>query len=460
MTKQVDVGLFFGESFYEVIFTERPSNVVLFSNAFFNLKDPFKTKFPKLFQAISAESQSEIKINSVYVGYRYLERIFKFKLGGSVAQVVTKGFEHWLSAHQFNKVETLFSLKSAPDLSSTEMIFSVDEKINPLGGVEKELTTESISSLIAELKKKEAKRICLNLVNSHKNPSHNQMIKAALIENQFEVFDALDFGATSDSLSWRTSLIESSLAGTFNELKSEITEALQVFVPAENVHFLISNSSTKNSRNILSGLFALEESFFHFAKTKYKLPDHYDVIHLGLENFSVWINSDDTWQSPWGPTSLKVKKRIDLKVQPTNSFHLNSFEDVEISFNEESFEPGPMCLGRGKIPCVYDILNCGTVLPELQKKIRDSFWALARSSNGKHTADKAFDEFRTVIWNRILIESSLLTSSETTVFYGDFSPQFETKAKDFFKTKNLVFISQKEFPKSWLSLLKGRLEFT
>jgi hypothetical protein len=48
MTKQVDVGIFFGESFYEVILTERPSDSIVFSGSFFNLKEPYKTKLPKL----------------------------------------------------------------------------------------------------------------------------------------------------------------------------------------------------------------------------------------------------------------------------------------------------------------------------------------------------------------------------------------------------------------------------
>ena len=62
MTKQVDVGLFFGESFYEVILTERPSDAILFSESFFNLKDPFKTRFPKIIQSLDA-----VKIEAVYI---------------------------------------------------------------------------------------------------------------------------------------------------------------------------------------------------------------------------------------------------------------------------------------------------------------------------------------------------------------------------------------------------------
>jgi len=451
MTKQVDVGLFFGESFYEVILTERPSDSIVFSGSFFNLKDPYKTKLPKIFQTLDS-----IKVENVYVSYRYLERIFKFKLGGSVAQIVTKGYEGWLGFHQHNKRETLFSLKAPPDLSSLDMTFSLNEKIAYDGSIQTPLALDELNELVNDLKKNEAKRVCLSLVNSHKNPIHRNQIKSVLTQNQFEVFDANDLGDESDIHSWRTSLIEASLAGTFNEMKSEIAEALQSVVAPENIKYITNNSGNLNCRNILSGLFALEESFFEHAKTKFKLPDKFDVIHLGLENYSVWLNETEYWESPWGPTSVRAKKRIDLKVQPTNSFLLNSFEEVEISATEESFEPGPMCLGRGKIPCVYDVLNSDSVSAELQKKIKDSFWALARSARGRHTMEKSFDEFQYVIWNRILTESSTLVNNETVVIYGNIPLSFTSKAKEIFNMKNLVFISQKDFPKAWLAIKHGR----
>jgi hypothetical protein len=453
MTKQVDVGIFFGESFYEVILTERPSDSILFSGSFFNLKEHYKTKLPKLLQSFE-----NIKIENVYVSYRYLERIFKFKLGGSVAQLVTKDYEGWLGLHQQNKKETFFTLKAPPDLSSLDMVFSINEKINCDGSIQTPLSAEELNKIVGDLKKKEAKRVCLNLVNSHKNPAHRDQIKMALVENQFEVFDACEGGLESDIATWRTSLIEASLAGTFNEMKSEITEALQTVVAAENVIYVTNKSATSTRRNILSGLFALEDSFFDHAKNKFHLPDKFDVIHLGLENFSVWLNEDEFWQSPWGQTSIRSKRRIDLKVQPTNSFDLNIFGEVEISQNEESFEPGPMCLGRGKIPCVYDVLNSENVSAELLKKIKDSFWALARLSTGRHTQEKTFDEFRNVIWDRILMEASCLVSNESIVIYGDLPKSFEARAKSLMKAKNIVFISQKEFPKSWLALLRGRAE--
>ena len=304
MTKQVDVGLFFGESFYEVIFTERPSGTILFSGSFFNIKDPFKNKFPKLVQNFG-----EVKIDSVFVSYRYLERIFKYKLGGSVAQVVTKGFENWLGSHHYNKNESLFFLKSAPDLSSFDMIFPVNEKISYDGNVQLPIDLNEVNELIESLKKKEAKRVCLNLVNAHKNPIHHNLLKKILIENQFEVFDRLETSKDSSAVDWRTCLIEASLAGTFNEMRSEIVETLQQFTTIENISFVNNSFEGKGSRNILSGLFALEDAFFEVGKSELKLPDQFSVVHLGLENFSVWLNKIEPWQSPWGATSLVARNR-------------------------------------------------------------------------------------------------------------------------------------------------------
>jgi len=451
MKKNVTIGLFYGESFYDVSLISQEDKKLIFNERYYAPRSSLKNQITQI-----VNQNPEISINQVTIGTRFVEKIFGFKLGGTVAQIVTQGFEKWLPLHQKNHLENCFKIEIAPDLSADDMILSVNERINTKGEVETEINLKEIDSLIAKLKQIQAKRVCLHLLNSNKNKIHSDAIKAKLVENNFEVFDPNTLvgceHAESDFPLWRLNLLEASTSGTFGELKDNIIEALAPFVAAEKIYFLNHQLKTHQGEvgNRISSLFAFENAFYSFFKKKNLIPEKSDIFHLGVENFSFYTSQSIPWLSPWGETCLETVGRKDFKIQPTNSFYLNSFEEIEITKSEESFEPGPMSLERGRIPCVYDILNSENLSKELHKKLKDSFWALVRSSKTQHSEANTFDEFRDVILERLLWELQFMSTQENLVLYGKWAEKNYQFIKKMLPNKNIILIKESEYPKSYI----------
>lgn len=445
MKKNVIVGIFYGESFYEItILSEVDPSQTLYNERGYAPRFPLKNALQNFIQ-----KNPEISIGKVFIASRFVEKIFSYKLGGSVAQIVTKGFEKWMALHQKTKFESDFKIEVAPDLSSDEMIFGINEKISSEGKVIEPVNINDLECLIEQLKQKQAKRICIHLINADKNNSHLKIICNALAAHGFEVFDPLDQNIENnfnDYPLWRTNLIEASTQGTFKELHEIIKDAFKDLCPEENLNYFDSDLNFGGPK--LSNHLALENIIFTYLVKNRFIPENSDIFHFGNENFSLLSPEIVSWQSPWGITSLKSLKRHDLKIQPTNSFYLNSFEEIEITKSEETFEPGPMSLERGRIPCIYDILNSENLNRDLHKKLKDSFWALVRSSQTKHSEQQTFDEFRTLILDRLICEIQFTSNKETLVLFGNWAEKNYLYLRKQFSDKNILLIKESEVSKS------------
>lgn len=461
MKKNAVVGLFYGESFYEISLLNQEDKKLIYFDRFYAPRMSLKNQIKSII-----ESHPEITINHVIIASRFVEKIFGFKLGGTVAQLVTKGFEKWLPLHQKNNYENSFKIEIAPDLSSDDMIFSVVEQTSTAGEIEIELEEKEIQSLIQKLKQKESKRVCVHLVNAHKNNLNTEKLSSALSEAGFEVFNpltlmkkvGLDHTPTDFPL-WRLNLIEASTSGTFCELKDQINEAFSPYIDKQKIKFLDHNLKAHDGEagSRISTLFAAENAVFQFLRNKNIIPEKTDVFHFGQENFSILNSNKQCWQSPWGTTGIQTFVRQDLKIQPTNSFYLNSFEEIEITKSEETFEPGPMSYERGRIPCVYDILNSENLSKELHKKVKDSFWAMVRSSKTSHSENKTFDEFREIILTRLLWEIQAKGQQESLVIIGKWAEKYANFFKKSLLTKNIIVIKESEYPISYMLAHEGNI---
>lgn len=462
MKKNAVVGLFYGESFYEISLLNQEDKKLIYFERYYAPRAPLKNQIKSII-----ELYPEITINHVIIASRFVEKIFGFKLGGTVAQLVTKGFEKWLPLHQKNHFENSFKIEIAPDLSSDDMIFSVNEKITSSGQVELALEDKEIESLIQKLKQKESKRVCVHLVNAYKNNIHSVKLSQALTEAGLEVFNPLtlaqqtgiDLNSDNDYPLWRLNLIEASTSGTFCELKDQISDAFSPYIDKSKIKFLDHQLQTHNGEagSRISTLFAAENAVFHFLRNKNLIPENTDVFHFGQESFSILNSKKHHWQSPWGVTAIKTFASLDLKIQPTNSFYLNSFEEIEITKSEETFEPGPMSFERGRIPCVYDILNSENLSKELHKKVKDCFWAMARSSKTSHSENKTFDEFREIILTRILWEVQAKSQQESLVILGKWAGKYANFFKKSLLTKNIILINEAEYPISYMIAHEGKI---
>ncbi len=319
-----------------------------------------------------------LKPQKVFVSLRFLEKILEYRLGGSVAQLVTEGFENWLQIRSHHP--------SQQSLSNPEMIFPVKERTSADGEVLQELSLDDLETLAAKLKALEVKRICIHFLHSQLQPQNLQKAQAFFEERGFDVFVPQP-SDNEEITRWRANTLNASISGTFLELKEQIETACQEFLTPENIFFLSAQKKTfQNQKEYRLG------SLFSTRTAVIENETAPSLLYLGLEKFS-WIEkeSERFWQSHWGPVELTHPRCLDLQIQPTSRIDLNLFGELDFSLQNDGFEPGPMTMGRGQKPTLLDLYAedpaMGKILavadrinPAGIQRFKNTLLALAKSS--------------------------------------------------------------------------------
>jgi N-methylhydantoinase A len=359
----MQVGLSLGPSFAELCVTStRGSSSFFFRKRAYLPKENLATCFQKLRDFMS--SQPDGKIEKLVVSCRYLEKIFETKLGGSVAQVVTAGFENWPALRQPINPQYFSShpLRVEP-LASQEHIFGIPERIDANGNVLKALTTSALEPISAKLKLMEIKKVCVNLLFAGKNDSHETLVKDYFVEQGFEVYCTSRDSSSRDEVSaWRGHILNACLSGTFTEILGEIQKATSGLLNPENIFFLdsLGELHQKPLNHLSSVLFGWTSQLPKDTKEPW-------VLNLGLETWSLSsLDSKKSWQSPWGAVEVPHRRTVSLKVQPTQEIESDLWGELSISARPATYEPGPMSWGRARKPLVVDVLF--SQCPELTKE--------------------------------------------------------------------------------------------
>lgn len=351
--KPQTLSLFVGESFVEAQILQ--NNKQLKFTRWYLGKENLKNGLQKFMQ-----DRGSSKLSQVFVASRFLEKILTYRLGGSVAVITTKGFENWALLREPSKdCHRSGAVKFGP-LSAPELYFTVDERCDAQGRIEKELTGEQIQELVEKLKAKQAKRVCVHLLNAHKNPANQNRLATALAAENFEIFLPQFSGDDIDEVShWRKNILNASLSGTFDEIQEEINDGLKDYLPEGiRASFLCSEGGNFDRENQyrLTSLWGAQQCWVQALKKK-SPKENFQILHLGLEQFSLLDpqKTETRWKSPWGQVfAPQVANRI-LCLQPTNEIEVSEWGSLTFSKNIIGYEPGPMFMGRGQIPCLLDL---------------------------------------------------------------------------------------------------------
>jgi N-methylhydantoinase A/oxoprolinase/acetone carboxylase beta subunit len=207
-----------------------------------------------------------------------MRRILDTRLGNSVAQIVTQGFEQWVLLRQEPDPGhfDLSPVRREP-LANPENLYGLSERMSSTGEVLQKLDLKDLEKISAELKKKNIERVCVNLLFANRNPLHQQQTESFLREKGFQVFSKVRGSGTRDELSaWRRNLLDASLSSFFEKIRSELDEAL----PGSDIRFLDTEKGFVTASEVsTSGL------LFGREKT---LQQKKPLIYLGAEEW-VWI---------------------------------------------------------------------------------------------------------------------------------------------------------------------------
>jgi N-methylhydantoinase A len=425
----VNLALYIGESFIEAHLCHN-QKTVHFSRWYLG-KEGFKTGLQKFFQEANVQ-----KIHKAFVASRFVEKILSYRLGGSVATITTKGFESWAGSRQpLNK--------EVGPLSSTELAFSVDERCNAQGDLEKELSDSEITELIEKLRQKQAKRVCIHFLNSAKNPHNQNKLKEALLRESFEVFAPIPNSGPIDEVSqWRKNVLNASLSGTFEEVQQELNEGLKGFLPegARAVFFGADcQLFDKENHQRLGSMWGAAAAWSRALKMRTKGP--FDILYLGLEQFSVISPQKEmqTWQSPWGMIHAPQIHNAALSLQPTTSIEIGPWSELTFSKNTLGYEPGPMFMGRGQVPTFIDLWEEKTAAlkgisdrrsAQGVQKFKNQLLALNKASSQKiDSEEKLISHLREVALHKLTVEIALLTEHSKVICMGALAPLFLPELK-------------------------------
>ena len=293
-----------------------------------------------------------MSLEKIVVASSFLEKILNSKIGGTVAQITTAGFEHWPRLRQDLQSPFLeLSPQRTDALAMQDLLFPLRERIDAEGRIKTPLDKQNLDEIIQKLKSRQVQRVCVNLLFAGQNPVHQNMIVERLNQEGFEVFSIPPDEANRDEVSvWRKNVLNASLCGTFDEIKNS-------FLGSEDplpVEFLtVDLRALSNSRkDLCTSIFAPVQLLISSAST-------YDLVaHLGLESWSILnphVNQAE-WDSPWGEVSGPIPCMKAFKVQPTQEFVFDSLEGLILSSSGVGFEPGPILLGRALKPTLFDLL--------------------------------------------------------------------------------------------------------
>lgn len=442
----VKLGLYIGESFAEAHLSQNHKSISF--HRWYLGKTGLKSGLQKILQESGIQ-----KIDKAYVASRFLEKIFNYRLGGSVATVTTKGFENWPAIRQ------PLTHKVGP-LSSTELFFTLDERCDSRGRLEKEPQDEELAELVEKLKQKQAKRVCIHFLNADKNPTNQQKVKHCLQEAGFEVFTPqAEQGVNDEVAVWRKNLLNASLSGTFEEIQEEINSALEAFLPESQRAQFISGEGhyfDKENHYRLSSLWGAN----HTWSCNLKRSDKFDILYLGLEQFSLFYPGKKTtsWYSPWGRVHSLQVKNYDLSLQPTTAIGLSPWNEFAFSKSTLGYEPGPIFMGRGQVPTLLDLWGAETEgiqgVDERRstqglQKFKNQIWALNKSTaQPLDSEEKVISSLRHYALQKISADIILHSETKKLVCLGALAPVFSKALK-----KQLPEYDFEILPESEASLL-------
>jgi len=367
------------------------------------------------------------------VSSRFLEKILDAKLGGTVAQVVTSGFETWAILRQ-PVLPNRFDIKPfrQDPLASQELIFGLSERVDAQGTVLKPVDINELEFINSKLKLMGVKRVCVNLLFSNKNTTHQEQVAKYFLEQGFEVLAAKRCENSNDEMpAWRRNVINACLSGAFTEHAEDIKKSFGN--EKVDLTFLSrTGQSFQNDNNQIAGsLF----SWSHvLAESLKKQADQ--VLYLGLENWSLISTKHkaEFWQSPWGLIEGQIPLLNQLDVQPTQEVNTGFWGGIHFSKKELGYEPGPMAFGRALKPTVFDVLNEKNKLPVAQiqangaQKFRDQLNAMIKNipELSQTSVDSLIQSLIDHLIQMVSIECHFKTHTDTrrTVVTGVFAPFF------------------------------------
>lgn len=375
------LALYLGETYAELEIRTTdslrdPKTKPLFKKNYFLPQSSLKTTLNQVQKHISdLNIQPNLHVTDAYVVCRYLERLKTFRLGGSVVQIVHRGFENSYVIENTSRVS----------LAAAALVISVDQDVS----------SEFLTSELAKIRKinPDANKVAIELDSTLMPPSDIQKIKDFFTEQNFKIFECTQ---PQDLLQVRKTLLNAGSEGTKEEIVSEIKENFKYQDGETRVHFWVKEqfqSTDSNNFENFDLYFSSQDYLTHLLK----LSKKQNLVHLDLENWCiVGANKKTIWDSPWGLVSRTYNTVTSIALHPLTEILIDETSRLQFSKLPASSEPGPMIAGRGVKSLLIDLFwdhihndkYFKTLFPQLentllQTKIESQFKVLEKGQRSE-----------------------------------------------------------------------------
>lgn len=306
---------------------------VIFSQLFYIPHQSLKSVFVQIKKLITEKNFS---LEETYIVSRYLERLQNFRLGGSVAQLITSGFEN--NIHFGNSLSlslanpSLIVSKANKTISAEELQLDIDQikKINP----------DCDKIIVYDFKESE--------------------VQETLTKNGFQIFYS---SLSHKSHQIRKTLFNAGVSGTLKELFNEVSELTQkksTKVWMNNSWFDFADTEAiKDADADFSVHFFMSGLNFLFNLNRSQPVPSSNQFHLDFDNWEMIKNTPaQTWKSPWGEIEcLSAFTKESLPISPRQEILIDDTARLQISKGSTSIETGPFIAGRSVKSVVIDLFS-------------------------------------------------------------------------------------------------------
>ncbi len=424
------IALYLGESYATIgLFDTSQKNqpAPLFEKSIFlpqvslkNLLIQTKVKVQEFF----TDSEAPIP---VYIVTKYLDRLKQFRLGGSISQVILKGFEnsYTLSDSKCLSLAAAQLIISLEPENCNEEFFTQEldriKKINPdLNKVVISVPEESITSTQLEL-----------------------------IHNFFSTAGLKIFSCTSphNQNNLRKTLLNAGSEGTKEEIINDLKEilgenTLPSFFCKDRFEAQFENCELFTSANNFLAQYIKSNNCEHGA--------FFDIESLKF----ISLQKLNVWQSPWGAIPIDHFRYSELSIHPFSEVKLDHLSLLQIDSSLHQLEPGPVVAGRAIKPLVIDMFYDELLQNELAKslfsqlaqenlkqKVQNLFSVLQKGQKNPSLATQ-ISEVKKNILETLYSELQFHSHTEKTLVFGPLTDVFMP-----LKEKNKMNILAKPF--SW-----------
>ena len=333
------IALYLGESYatiglFEVSFKKQPR--LLYEKSIFlpqvSLKHLLNQTKIKIQEFFPIDTPNLELVFPIYLVTKYFNRLKQFRLGGSISQVVLKGFEN---SYTLNNSKSL-------SLAASQLIIALEPD---------ELKENFLKEELARIKKinPDLNKIVISIPETQLTTDQITLLNNFFSAEGLKIFNCL----TSDNLSsLRKTLLNAGSEGTKDEIISDLKEAF-----GENIQINFFCKDEFKSQFENCELFNSSDNFLtSFVKSKNHSAEDSVGAYFDIESLKFFdLTEKNKWESPWGPIPIDHYSSLDLCINSYSEVKLNHLSVLDAEGSQQQLEPGPVLAGRAIKPLVIDL---------------------------------------------------------------------------------------------------------